>query len=82
MVTFGDLDTFMLFKDFAVSSSVLGVAKEAIYTLGVLQLAPPKSGKDLINALDRLQRSARKVYLPAFNPLSLLSKFPKSQFLS
>ncbi|MGC1507219.1 NAD(P)/FAD-dependent oxidoreductase [Ketobacter sp.] len=82
VVTFGDLDTFMLFKDFAVSSSVLGVAKEAIYTLGVLQLAPPKSGKDLMNSLDRLQRSARKVYLPAFNPLSLLSKLPKSQFLS
>lgn len=82
VVTFGDLDTFMLFKDFAVSSSVLGVAKEAIYTLGLLQMAPPKSAKDLMNSLDRLQRSARKVYLPAFNPLSLISKLPKSQFLS
>lgn len=82
VVTFGDLDTFMLFRDFALSSSVLGVAKEALYTLGVLQMAPPKSGKDLLHTLDLLQRSARKVYLPAFNPLSLISKLPKSRVLS
>ncbi|RLU01812.1 MAG: hypothetical protein D9N11_11420 [Ketobacter sp.] len=82
VVTFGDLDTFMLFKDFAVSSSVLGAAKEAIYTLGLLQMAPPKSAKDLLHSLDLLQRSTRKVYLPTLNPLSLVSKLPKSKVFS
>lgn len=82
VVTFGDLDTFMLFKDFAVSSSVLGAAKEAIYTLGLLQMAPPKSAKDLLHSLDLLQRSARRVYLPTLNPLSLVNKLPKSKVFS
>lgn len=82
VVTFGDMDTFMLFKDFAVSSSVLGAAKEAIYTLGLLQMAPPKSAKDLVHSLDLLQRSARRVYLPTLNPLNLMSKLPKSKVFS
>jgi len=82
VVTFGDLDTFMLFKDFAVSSSVLGAAKEAIYTLGLLQMAPPKSAADVVHTLDLLQRSARKVYLPTLNPLSLVKKLPKSKVFS
>ena len=82
VVTFGDMDTFMLFKDFAVSSAVLGVAKEAVYTLGLYQLAPPRSGKDLLHTLDLLQKSARKVYLPAVNPFNLMNKLPKSKLLS
>ncbi|HBO95441.1 MAG TPA: hypothetical protein DD667_19315 [Gammaproteobacteria bacterium] len=82
VVTFGDLDTFMLFKDFAVSSSVLGAAKDAIYTLGLLQMAPPRSAKDLLHSLDLLQRSARRVYLPTLNPLSLVNKLPKSKVFS
>ncbi len=82
LVTFGDMDTFMLFKDFALSSSVLGVAKEAVYTLGLLQMAPPKSGREFMHSVDLLQRSMRKVYLPALNPLSLINKLPKSKKLS
>ena len=82
LVTFGDLDTFMLYKDFALSSSVLGAAKEVAYNLGLLQLAPPKSGKEILHSLDVLQKSVRRVYLPAANPLSLLNKLPKSKLLS
>ncbi|HVL01307.1 MAG TPA: FAD-dependent oxidoreductase [Dongiaceae bacterium] len=82
LVTFGYLDTFMLFRDFALSSSVLGVAKEAIYTLGLLQMSPPKSAKDVLNSLDLLQKSVRRVYLPAFNPLNLIDKLPKAKLLS
>lgn len=82
LVTFGDLDTFMIYKDFALSSGVLGAAKEAIYNLGLLQMAPPKSGKDLLHSLDLLQKSVRRVYLPTVNPFSLLDKLPKSRFLS
>jgi NADH dehydrogenase len=82
VVTFGDLDTFMLFNDFAVSSSVLGAAKEAIYTLGLLQMAPPKSAADLLHSIDLLQRSARRVYLPTLNPVNLMRKLPKSKVFS
>lgn len=82
VVTFGDLDTFMVFKDFSLSSGVLGAAKEAIYTLGLLQMAPPKNGKDLLHSLDLLQKSVRRVYLPTVNPFSLLDKLPKSKLLS
>ncbi len=82
VVTFGDLDTFMVFKEFSLSSGVLGVAKEAIYTLGLLQMAPPKNAKDLLHSLDLLQKSARRVYLPQVNPFNLLSKLPKSKLLS
>lgn len=82
VVTFGDLDTFMVFKDFALSSGVLGVAKEAIYTLGLWQMAPPKNGKDLLHTLDLLQKSVRRVYLPTANPFALWNKLPKSRLLS
>lgn len=82
VVTFGDLDTFMVFKDFALSSGVLGAAKEAIYTMGLWQLAPPKNAKDLLHSLDLLQKSVRRVYLPTVNPFALLDKLPKSKVLS
>jgi NADH dehydrogenase FAD-containing subunit len=82
VVTFGDLDTFMVFRDFALSSGVLGAAKEAIYTMGLWQLAPPKNAKDLLHSLDLLQKSVRRVYLPTVNPFSLLDKLPKSKVLS
>lgn len=82
VVTFGDLDTFMVFRDFALSSGVLGVAKEALFTLGLWQMAPPKNARDLLNSLDRLQKSVRRVYLPTANPFALLNKLPKSRLLS
>lgn len=82
VVTFGDMDTFMLFKDFALSSSVLGVAKEAIYTMGLLQMSPPKSARDVLHSLDLLQKSVRRVYLPTINPFSLIDKLPKAKLLS
>ncbi|MCG8317615.1 MAG: FAD-dependent oxidoreductase [Pseudomonadales bacterium] len=81
VVTFGDLDTFMVFNGFSVSSSVLGAAKEAIYTLGLLQLSPPDNPKDFIRSVDLLQKSIRKVYLPTINPLSMVSKLSKMKLL-
>lgn len=77
VVTFGDMDTFMVFNGFSVSSTVLGAAKEAIYTLGLLQLSPPDNPKDFLRSVDLLQRSIRKVYLPVANPINLVAKFPK-----
>ncbi|MCG8669546.1 MAG: FAD-dependent oxidoreductase [Pseudomonadales bacterium] len=80
VVTFGDMDTFMVFDGFSVSSSVLGAAKEAVYTLGLLQLSPPDNPKDFMRSVDLLQKSLRKVYIPAVNPLNLVSKLPKAKF--
>jgi NADH dehydrogenase len=81
VVTFGDLDTFMVFKGFSVSSSVLGAAKEAIYTLGLLQLSPPDNPRDFFRSVDLLQKSIRKVYLPTMNPLNMVSKLPRLKLL-
>lgn len=81
VVTFGDMDTFMVFRGFSVSSSVLGAAKEAIYTLGLLQLSPPDNPKDFLRSVDLLQKSLRKVYLPTMNPLNVAAKLPKLKFL-
>ncbi len=81
VVTFGDLDTFMVFKGFSVSSSMLGAAKEAIYTLGLLQLSPPDNPRDFFRSVDLLQKSIRKVYLPTMNPLNMVSKLPKLKLL-
>lgn len=81
VVTFGDLDTFMVFNGFSVSSSVLGAAKEAVYTLGLLQLSPPQNAKEAVRSLDLFQKSVRRVYLPSMNPLNLASKLPKVKFM-
>lgn len=81
VVTFGDMDTFMVFDRFSVSSSMLGAAKEAVYTLGLLQLSPPDNPKDFLRSVDLLQKSIRKVYIPTANPLNLVSKLPKVKFL-
>lgn len=82
VVTFGELETFVVFRDFALSSAALGPTKEAIYTLGLLQLSPPASTRELWASLDRLQRSARRVYLPALNPIKLWRKLPATQVLN
>ncbi|MDX1693897.1 MAG: FAD-dependent oxidoreductase [Ketobacteraceae bacterium] len=81
VVTFGDMDTFMVFKGFSVSSSMLGAAKEAIYTLGLLQLSPPDNPRDFFRSVDLLQKSIRRVYLPTMNPLNLVAKLPKLKLL-
>lgn len=80
LVTFGDLDAFMIFDGFAISSSLLGAAKEVLFTMGVLQMSPPRNAKDVVRHLDILQRSVRNVYLPTVNPLAILDKLPKAKF--
>ena len=72
LVAFGDLDTFVLFNSFALSASVLGAAREAVFTLGLLQLDPPRTPKEMIRTMNTLQNSTRGVLLPALNPLSLI----------
>lgn len=79
LVTFGDMDAFMIFDGFAISSSLLGVAKEVLFTMGVLQMSPPRNAKDVVRHLDILQRSMRSVYLPTVNPFAILDKLPKSK---
>ncbi|CBL43828.1 predicted oxidoreductase [gamma proteobacterium HdN1] len=79
LVTFGDLDTFMLFDDFAISSSLLGAVKEVLFTMGLLQMAPPRNAKDVMRHLDILQRSVRNVYLPTINPMAILDRWPKAR---
>ncbi|OUR87402.1 hypothetical protein A9Q81_25820 [Gammaproteobacteria bacterium 42_54_T18] len=82
VVSFGDLDTFMVFNGFSVSSSMLGAAKEMVYTLGLLQLSPPTNPKDFVNALDVFQRSMRRVYLPTLNPVSIVGKLTRARLLT
>lgn len=82
VITFGDLDTFMVFGKFALSSSVLGVVKELVYTLGLYQIAPPKTPRDLLRRLKLLQRSGRKVLWPAVQPFNLMENLQKSRLLS
>lgn len=82
VVSFGDLDTFMVFNGFSVSSSMLGAAKEMVYTLGLLQLSPPTNGKDFVKTLDVFQRSMRRVYLPTLNPLSLVGKLSRAKLFT
>lgn len=82
VVSFGDLDTFMVFNGFSVSSSMLGAAKELVYTLGLLQLSPPTNPKDFVNTLDAFQRSMRRVYLPTLNPLSMVGKLSKARLFT
>lgn len=82
VVSFGDLDTFMVFNGFSVSSSMLGAAKEMVYTLGLLQLSPPTNPKDFVNTLDAFQRSMRRVYLPTLNPLSMVGKLSRARLFT
>jgi len=82
VVSFGDLDTFMIFNGFSVSSSMLGAAKEMVYTLGLLQLSPPTNSKDFVNTLDVFQRSMRRVYLPTLNPVSMVGKLTRARLFT
>lgn len=77
LVTFGDLDTFMVFEDFTVSSSLLGVGKELVYNLGLIQLSPPRNPSDLLEKGKLLLRSSRRTYLPAVNPARLMKRLPR-----
>jgi NADH dehydrogenase len=72
VVTFGDLDTFMIFEGFAVAGRSLAPLKEAVYHLVMTQLFPPSQPKPLAQLFQRTVHSVHQTALPSWRALRSL----------
>jgi len=67
LVTFGDLDTFMVAGRTVVASPALAAAKEAVYQLTMAQLDSPLRAGAVQSATRRLAAAAGRLALPALS---------------
>lgn len=82
LVSFGDLDTFLMFNNTSLASPLLTSAKESIYQVGFTQLNPPRGIIEGIEFVERFNKGAFGVINEMKNPISFASKLLKSRFLS
>jgi NADH dehydrogenase len=64
LVTFGDIDTFLVAGRSVVASPALAAAKEGVYQLTMAQIDPPFGGGSLLDTSRRLYDGASRVVLP------------------
>ena len=65
LVTFGDLDTFLVRGRSVIASPALAAVKEAVFQATMAQIDPPLDPSALRDLLARLRGTARKLALPA-----------------
>jgi NADH dehydrogenase FAD-containing subunit len=64
LVTFGDVDTFLVAGRSVVASPALAAAKEGVYQLTMAQIDPPIAGGSLRDTTRRLYDGASRLVLP------------------
>jgi NADH dehydrogenase len=64
LLTFGDIDTFLLAGRSVVASSALAAAKEGVYQLTMAQIDPPLGGRSLQALSGRLLGGAVRLVVP------------------
>ena len=64
LVSFGDLDTHLIFGGNAVSSSALAVAKEGVYQISMARMDPPRSPMSLFQLQSRAWTGGVNLLLP------------------
>lgn len=64
LVTFGDLDTFLVLGRSVIASPALAVLKEAVFQATMAQIDPPMDPSALRDLTARLRGTARKLALP------------------
>jgi len=82
LVSFGDLDSFLMFNNTSFASPLLNSAKETIYQVGFTQLNPPRGVIEGIEFVERFNKGAFGFINEVRNPISFASKLLKSRFLS
>jgi NADH dehydrogenase FAD-containing subunit len=70
LVSFGDLQTYLIAKKTVLASKTLAGVKEGVYQVFMAQTAPQTGLQALPEALDRLRTSWKKLVVPSvFSPL-------------
>lgn len=82
LVSFGDLDTFLMFNNTSLASPLLTSAKETIYQVGFTQLNPPRGIVEGIEFVERFNKGAFGLINEMKNPISFAGKLFKSRFLN
>jgi NADH dehydrogenase FAD-containing subunit len=67
LVTFGDLDTFLVRGRSVIASPALAALKEAVFQATMAQIDPPLDASALRDMTSRLRGTARKLALPALS---------------
>jgi len=74
LVSFGDLDTFLVAGRVVAASPALAVAKEAVYELVMAQLDRENPARRVRGAQARLEQAVREVAWPALSSLAALRR--------
>lgn len=81
LVSFGDLDTYMIADGYAVAGTALAAAKEAVYQLTMALLDPPAAGESGQSFVQRAATGVRRLALPAVMSLDRLVRLPKVRII-
>ena len=73
LVSFGDLQTYLVTKKAVLASKTLAGAKEGVYQLFMAQTAPQAGLQAVPGALGRLHKSWQKLVLPGLRSLKVPS---------
>lgn len=77
LVTFGNLDCFLIFERMVVAGTVLGQLKEAIYQVNMARLNPPRRLSPALGFYQRLYNGFWHSLWPNVTNLSSLLKLPQ-----
>jgi len=82
VISFGDLQTYVVLGDLAAASPILAGAKEGIFQATMVKLDPPVGLSSVLNIFDRSRQSLFNLAIPTLTSFSNLSRLGNFRILS
>jgi len=82
VISFGDLQTYLVMGDLAAASPILAGAKEGIFQATMAKLDPPVGLSSVLNIFDRTRQSLFNLAIPTLTSFSKLSRLGNFRLLS
>jgi len=82
VISFGDLQTYLIMGDAAVACPIFAGAKEGIFQATMAKLDPPSGLTSALNFFDRTSQSVFNLAIPALTSFSKLRRLVNFRFLN
>lgn len=82
MISFGDLQTYVIMGDATVAGSIFAGAKEGIFQATMAKLDPPCGLTSALNFFDRTSQSVFSLAIPTLTSFSKLRRLADFRFLN
>ena len=82
VISFGDLETYVIMGEAAVAGPILAGAKEGIFQATMAKLDPPGGLTAALNFFDRTSQSVFKLAIPTLTSFSKLRRLANIRFLN